>query len=76
MTWEEEAKAFLQSFITNGTIFNGNLIGIDDFSQTAIAVVVMSDGGTPIKAIEKYYYIKKINTTINFYEMDRLPSRF
>lgn len=70
--WKQEAQSFLQSFIDNGTILQGNLIGIND--GTAIAIVIMLDTlVTPNKAVEKYYFLKKRESSIDFYEMDRLP---
>ena len=74
--WEEESKTFLQTFIDNGTIMSGSLIGIKDHgtTQVATAIVVMLDVATN-KAVEKYYYIVKKSGTTNFYEMDKLPSR-
>jgi hypothetical protein len=73
--WQDEAQQFLQSYITNGTIFTGDLVGVNDTSETAVAIVIMSDHGTPEKAVEKYFFIVKRNSVISFYEMDRLPSR-
>ncbi len=73
--WQDEAQAFLQSYISGGTIWTGDLVGVNDTSETAIAIVIMSDGGVPEKAVEKYFFICKRNDVINFYEMDRLPSR-
>lgn len=71
--WEQEVKAFLENYITNNIIWTGDLIGINENTNSAIAVVIMSDGGTPEKAVEKYFFLKKIDSVINFYEMDRLP---
>ena len=73
--WEQEARDFLQSYISGGTIWTGDLVGVNDTNETAIAIVIMSDGGTPEKAVEKYFFLVKRNEVINFYEMDRLPSR-
>ncbi len=73
--WQDEAQAFLQSYISSGTIWSGYLTGINEQDQTAIAIVIMSNGLIPEKAVEKYYFLVKRNDVINFHEMDRLPSR-
>lgn len=73
--WEQEVKTFLYGYITGGTIWTGDLVGINANDESAIAIVIMSDGGTPEKAVEKFFFLKKIAGVINFYEMDRLPSR-
>jgi hypothetical protein len=73
--WEQEARDYLQGYITGGTIFTGDLIGLDEQNTTAIAIVIMSDGLVPAKAVEKYFFLAKRNDVISFYEMDRLPSR-
>lgn len=73
--WEQEARTFLMGFVTGGTIWTGDLVGVNENDNSAIAIVIMSDGGDPPKAVEKYYFLKKIGLEIKFYEMDRLPSR-
>jgi hypothetical protein len=73
--WEQEASTFLQSYINDGTIWTGNLVGVDNTNETAVAIVIMSDGLVPPKAVEKYFFIVKRNETISFFEMDRLPTR-
>lgn len=75
--WEQEAREYLMSFITDGSIFSGDLTGINDngVTATATAIVVKLDTNTG-KAVEKYFFIVKKDSVKTFYEMDKLPTRF
>lgn len=70
--WEREAKEFINNLIVNNTILSGDIIGIDENNYTATVIGIILSSTEPIKAVEKYYFMKKIGTVINFYELDKL----
>ncbi len=70
MSWETDVNIFLQSKITEQIIISGQLRGIYDNPDTAIAVIWKFDNSTPIKVEEKWYFIyKDEEATIKFNEL-------
>jgi len=69
MSWETDVNTFIQSKITAEIIISGQLRGVNENPDTAIAVIWKFDNSVPKKVEEKWYFIYKVLGVIEFSEL-------